>query len=158
MRTVEGDLNGAGMRVALVVCRDNPALADRLLAEAADCLAEHGVDRGDMTAIRVPSAFALPSAVKLAAANPAFDAVIGLGALVMDGNGDGEVAASLVSKGLSAVAMESDTPIGFGLLAADNLKNALAQFRAPGYNPGRSAAAAILEMFNLRRQIDAGIE
>lgn len=152
MKTVEAGLNGAGMRVALVVCRDNPALADRLLAETVDCLAEHGVDRGDMTAIRVPSAFALPPAVKLAAANSAFEAVIGLGVLVMDGNGDGKVAASLVSKGLSAVAMAADTPIGFGLLAADNLENALAQFRAPGRNPGRSAAAAILEMFNLRQK------
>ena len=40
---IEGKLDGAGMRIAIVVARFNSLVTDRLLAGALDALARYGV-------------------------------------------------------------------------------------------------------------------
>jgi 6,7-dimethyl-8-ribityllumazine synthase len=64
MRTVEGNLDGKGLRIALVVSRFNDFISARLLDGALDCLRRHGVADKDMTVVRVPGAFEIPVAAR----------------------------------------------------------------------------------------------
>jgi 6,7-dimethyl-8-ribityllumazine synthase len=68
VKTIEGDLNGAGHKFAIVAGRFNSFVVDSLVAGAIDTLVRHGVKKTDITLIKVPGAFELPTAVRRAAA------------------------------------------------------------------------------------------
>ncbi|HEY5902821.1 MAG TPA: 6,7-dimethyl-8-ribityllumazine synthase, partial [Anaerolineales bacterium] len=79
VRTLEGDLQGQGLKVAVVVSRFNSFITDRLLEGALDALTRHGVLEKDIVVAKVPGAFEIPLGVrKSATAKP--DAVVALGA------------------------------------------------------------------------------
>src|ERR1019366_3630206 len=55
-----GSLEGRGVRVGLACSRFNGGVTTRLLEGALTALAEHGVDRSDVTIAWAPGAFELP--------------------------------------------------------------------------------------------------
>ena len=58
--TLQGQLEGKGIRVALVVSRFNELVTGRLLAGAEDCLERHGCSASDRTVVRVPGSNGCP--------------------------------------------------------------------------------------------------
>ena len=56
-KSVEGDLNGAGHKVGIVVSRFNDFITGRLVDGAVDCLVRHGVKDSDIEVVKVPGAF-----------------------------------------------------------------------------------------------------
>ncbi len=62
--TFQGELRGAGLRVALVVSRFNEPVTTRLLAGARSALERHGVREEDVDVAWVPGAFELPLAAR----------------------------------------------------------------------------------------------
>ena len=67
VRTIEGDLQGQGLKVAIVVSRFNSFITDRLLEGAIDALRRHGVEEKDISVAKVPGSFELPLGVRKAA-------------------------------------------------------------------------------------------
>ena len=63
VKTLEGSLNAAGLRFALVLPRFNEVFGRRLLGAALDCLQRHGARESDLMVARVPGCFELPAAV-----------------------------------------------------------------------------------------------
>ncbi|MGH9281504.1 MAG: 6,7-dimethyl-8-ribityllumazine synthase, partial [Acidimicrobiales bacterium] len=82
MTTLEGQLRGDGLRVALVCSRFNDLVTDRLLAGARDGLRRHGVDDASVAVAWVPGAFELPMAASRLGASGEYDAVVCLGAVI----------------------------------------------------------------------------
>ena len=64
-RSVTGEVDGAGVRVALVCGRFNDLVTQRLLEGALGGLGLHGVREQDVTVAWVPGAFEIPRAVRL---------------------------------------------------------------------------------------------
>src|SRR3989304_3376202 len=60
-RVIEGDLQGQGVKVSLVVSRFNSFITDRLLEGALDALRRHGVEEKGVTGIRGPGSFGVPT-------------------------------------------------------------------------------------------------
>jgi len=54
VRVIEGDLQGQGVKVAIVVSRFNSFITDRLLEGALDALRRHGVEEKGITVVKVP--------------------------------------------------------------------------------------------------------
>src|SRR5262249_24293557 len=79
VRVVEGQLDGKGLRIALVVSRFIDFISERLLAGALDCLRRHGVPVKDLTVARVPGALEIPVTARRLALSRRFEAVICLG-------------------------------------------------------------------------------
>src|SRR4051812_44112456 len=75
-QTIEGDLNSAGARFAIVVSRFNQFITERLLQGALDALHRTGTAEESIEIIRVPGAFEVPIAAREAAMTKRFDAVI----------------------------------------------------------------------------------
>ena len=57
------ELNGAGLRVGLVVARWNPIICEALLEGAVNTLKEKGVKEEDIIVERVAGAYEIPAAV-----------------------------------------------------------------------------------------------
>ena len=152
MRTIEGDLQGQGLKVAIVASRFNGFITDRLVEGALDALRRHGVQEKDITLVKVPGSFELPLAVRRASAGKV-DAVIALGALIRGGTPHFDYLSAEVTKGIAQVTLDSGVPVSFGVLTTDTVEQAIERAGTKAGNKGFEAALSAIEMAKLLRQM-----
>lgn len=150
---IDGYLNGAGMRVAIVVARFNNLVTDRLLDGALDALRRYGVADSDVTVVRVPGSVEIPLAARRLAVGHN-DAVICLGAIIKGGTSHDQYVASIATSGIAAAALETGKPVIFGVLTCDTMEQALDRAGGKAGNKGFDAALTAIEMANLMKGID----
>jgi len=152
VRVIEGDLQGQGVKVSIVVSRFNSFITDRLLDGALDALKRHGVEEKGITVIRVPGAFEIPLGVRRAAGEKV-DAVIALGALIRGGTPHFDYLSAEVTKGVAQVTLETGIPVSFGVLTTDTVEQAIERAGTKAGNKGAEAAQSALEMVSLLRRM-----
>jgi len=152
VRVIEGDLQGQGVKVAIVVSRFNSFITDRLLEGALDALRRHGVEEKGITVVRVPGSFEIPLGVRRAAGQKV-DAVIALGALIRGGTPHFDYLSAEVTKGVAQVMLETGIPVSFGVLTTDTVEQAIERAGAKAGNKGAEAAQSALEMVSLLRRM-----
>lgn len=140
--------DGRGLRVAVVASRFHESVADGLVGGALGALARAGAKTSAIT--RVPGAFELLPAARLAAKGGQCDAVVCLGAIVRGETPHFDYLAQAVSHGLAALAVSSPVPLTFGVLTTDTLAQARARAGKKD-NKGAEAALAAVEMAALAR-------
>jgi 6,7-dimethyl-8-ribityllumazine synthase len=148
--TLEGQLIvPAGARFAIVAARFNTFIVERLVEGAVDALVRHGgaVDR--ITVVRVPGSWEVPVACARLAQSKKFDAIIALAAVIRGGTPHFEYVASEVSKGVAQIALQTGTPITFGVLTTDTIEQAVERAGTKAGNKGFDAAIAAVEMVSL---------
>jgi 6,7-dimethyl-8-ribityllumazine synthase len=151
MPVLEGALEGAGLRICVVVARWNEFVTRRLLEGTERRLGERGVANGDVTVAWVPGAFEIPTAARWAASSGKFDAVICLGAVIRGETAHFEYVAGGAAEGIAAVSRETGVPVIFGVLTVDNVEQALSRCGGKDGHKGEEAAQAAIEMANLRK-------
>ncbi len=152
-KVLEGKLSAAGLRFAVIVSRFNDFISSRLVDGAVDALVRHGADEKEVTLLKVPGAFEIPLVAKKIGESGNYDAVICLGAVIRGATPHFEYVAAEVSKGIAAVALESNIPVTFGVLTTDNLEQAIERAGSKAGNKGYEAAVAAMEMANLFREL-----
>lgn len=152
VRMIEGDLQGQGLKVTIVVARFNSFITDRLLEGAMDALRRHGVEDKDISVMKVPGSFELPLGVRKAAKGKV-DAVIALGALIRGGTPHFDYLSAEVIKGVAQVTLDSGIPVAFGVLTTDTIEQAIERAGAKAGNKGFEAALSAIEMAKLLRQM-----
>jgi 6,7-dimethyl-8-ribityllumazine synthase len=152
VRMIEGDLQGQGLKVTIVVARFNSFITDRLLEGAMDALRRHGVEDKDISVMKVPGSFELPLGVRKAAKGKV-DAVIALGALIRGGTPHFDYLSAEVTKGVAQVTLDSGIPVAFGVLTTDTVEQAIERAGAKAGNKGFEAALSAIEMAKLLRQM-----
>jgi 6,7-dimethyl-8-ribityllumazine synthase len=152
VRMIEGDLQGQGIKVSIVVSRFNSFITERLLDGALDALRRHGVEEKGITVIRVPGSFEIPLGVKRAAGQKV-DAVIALGALIRGGTPHFDYLSAEVTKGVAQVMLETGIPVSFGVLTTDTVEQAIERAGTKAGNKGAEAAQSALEMASLLRRL-----
>ncbi|PYS54192.1 MAG: 6,7-dimethyl-8-ribityllumazine synthase [Acidobacteria bacterium] len=135
-------------RFAIVASEYNSVITDRLIAGAERALKNYE----HVTVVRVPGAFEIPLAAKRAARSQKYDAIVALGCVLRGETPHFEYISSAVSSALEQVALETEIPIGFGILTVDTVEQAMDRSGESG-NKGFEAAVAALEMINVLRQI-----
>lgn len=153
MAVYEGDLIGTGLKFGIVVARFNELLGSRLLSGAQDALVRHGVDAGDIDVAWVPGAFEIPMVARKLVDAGRYDAVIALGVVIRGGTPHFEYVASEVSKGIAKVALDSATPVLFGIITADTIEQAVERSGTKAGNKGWEAAMGAIEMATLMRSL-----
>ena len=154
VRMVEGNLDGKGLRIAVVAGRFNDFIVERLLEGALDCLRRHGVAEKDLTVARVPGAFEIPVAARRLALSRKYDAVVCIGCVIRGETSHYEQVCAEVARGVASVALEAGLPVTFGVLATENLHQAIERAGAKGGNKGWDAALAAIEMVSLFRNLE----
>jgi len=152
VRVIEGDLQGQGVKVTIVVSRFNGFITDRLLEGALDALRRHGVEEKGITVVRVPGSFEIPLGVRRAAGQKV-DAVIALGALIRGGTPHFDYLSAEVIKGVAQVTLETGIPVSFGVLTTDTVEQAIERAGTKAGNKGAEAAQSALEMVSLLRRM-----
>ena len=155
IRTIVGTPAAAGLRVALVVSKYHDFVTDRLQSGALACLEASGVAPRDITVIRVPGAFEIPSAAQHAAAAGGCDAVVCIGCLIRGETPHFEYISSAVANGLTAAASATGIPMAFGVLTTNSVEEALERAGQGKHNKGWEAAAAAVEMATLIARLKA---
>jgi 6,7-dimethyl-8-ribityllumazine synthase len=145
----EGTLDASGMHVAIVASRFNDHVTNPLLEGALDTLHDLGLD--DVPVHWVPGAFEIPLVAQRLA--PACDAVICVGAVIRGETAHFELVAGECAAGIQRVALATDTPVIFGVLATDNLEQAMARAGGGHSHAGSEAARTAVEMVSLLRQL-----
>lgn len=149
------DLDGSGLQVAVVAARWHSEVADALVDGAGRALARCRV--ADPALVRVPGAFELPLVAKVLALEK-YDAVVALGVVVRGGTPHFDYVCRAATEGCLQVALDTGTPIGFGVLTCDTREQALARCGLPGSeeDKGADAALAAVETALLLRRLRQG--
>lgn len=141
------DLDGEGLRVAIVRSRWHPDIIDRLAEGTNRVLAQLGVT--DVEVHSVPGCFEIPLAVKVIVESRTVDAVICLGAVIHHGMAD-DIVTRECARGVQNVQRATGVPVAFGVLSVESHNAALAASDAEGgYNAGEEAAYVAVEMAQL---------
>jgi 6,7-dimethyl-8-ribityllumazine synthase len=133
-------VDGSGLRVAVVAASWHTKVMDAMVESAVRTLEAVHVE--GPTLVRVPGSFELPVvAARLATDH---DAVVALGVVIRGGTPHFEYVCRAVTDGLSRVALDTGTPVGFGVLTCDDEQQALDRAGLPGSSEdkGREAVEA----------------
>lgn len=154
VNTIEGDFTVADARFAIVASRFNGFIVEGLIAGAVDTLRRHGVAEANIDLIRVPGAFEMPLVAQRLAASERYEAIIALGAVIRGATPHFDYVAGECAKGLAAVALDQDLPVGFGVLTTDTIEQAVERAGTKAGNKGVDAALSVLEMVSLLRKLE----
>jgi 6,7-dimethyl-8-ribityllumazine synthase len=151
-----GGEDASRLRFGIVVSDYHPAVAERLLAGALECLAAHRVDPRRVPVFRVPGAFEIPLAASrlLQRRDHGYDALICLGLLVRGETMHFEILAREVCGGVARAAQQSGVPVAFGVLTVENEHQARDRSGRGSSNKGWEAARAAVRMAALYRAMD----
>jgi 6,7-dimethyl-8-ribityllumazine synthase len=152
---LEPKLEAAGKKFAVVVSRFNAFITERLLSGALLALKQTGASDADITIVRVPGAFEIPSAARELALSRKFAAVICLGCLLRGDTLHYDVIANEVTRGIGQSSQETGVPHGFGVLTCDTLEQAIDRAGLKAGNKGYEAALAAIEMAGLHASVKA---
>jgi 6,7-dimethyl-8-ribityllumazine synthase len=138
--------DAGGLSVGVVAARWHTQVMDGLLDGARRALAAYSVS--DVTEVRVPGTFELPVvAAELARTH---DAVVALGVVVRGGTPHFEYVCAAATDGLTRVALDSGTPVGFGVLTCDDDEQALARAGLPGSSEDKGYEATTAALHTAR--------
>jgi 6,7-dimethyl-8-ribityllumazine synthase len=151
--SIEGHLNAAGKRFAIVVSRFNSFITERLLQGALDGLRRAGAENEAIALVRVPGSFEIPSAARTLAETKKYDAIICIGCLLRGDTPHYDVLVNEVTRGIGQSAQETGVPHAFGVLTCETLEQAIDRAGLKMGNKGLEAALAAVEMANLQTAI-----
>ena len=158
MAEFSGSLNGAGRRIAVIASRFNEDIVKKLVDGALEALVKHGVLYDDIDVVWVPGAWELPMAARSILATERYDGLVAVGAVIRGDTAHFDYIAGEASRGLADASVDTETPIGFGVLTCDNDEQAEARAGGAHGNKGWDAALATLEMVDLLNRLDPGDE
>ncbi|MCG8408248.1 MAG: 6,7-dimethyl-8-ribityllumazine synthase [Phycisphaerales bacterium] len=153
-KTISTKLDASNLRFALVVSRFNEFITSRLLSGARDALLRHNATEDNLTEVWVPGSWELPMAAKALAQSGRYDALICLGCVIRGETTHHIHIGGEAAKGLARVSLDTNMPIGFGVLTTDTLEQAIERAGSKAGNKGADAAISAIEMAGLIRKIN----
>ena len=139
------DLDGRGLRIALVQARFNAAITDRLATACIEELRALGVPAAQIRHVHVPGALEIPLALLALAGSEEHDALVAVGCIVRGETYHFELVANESGAGVTRVGLDHEIPIANAILTVENE----AQAWARADEKGRDAARVAVEMANL---------
>ena len=150
MNEMKVDLDGEGLRIAIVQARFNESVGVLQRESCVRELLELGVDGTDILVVTVPGALEIPLTLSQLAETGRFDALIALGAVIRGETYHFEIVSNESAAGISRVALEFHIPIANGVLTTEDDAQAMARAQ----EKGRDCARVAVEMANLLFSID----
>jgi 6,7-dimethyl-8-ribityllumazine synthase len=154
MNRINTDLNGAGMRVAVVASRFNEAIVGPALLACIKRLTERGVADSDVDIVHVPGALEIPLALQMLAnrekeLKPRYDALVALGAVIRGETYHFEVVCNESARGVMDVSLHTGIPVANGILTCNTDEQALSRAAVKG----AECADVAIEMARLKRAV-----
>jgi 6,7-dimethyl-8-ribityllumazine synthase len=140
-------------KIHIIVSEFNNPIPDALLEGSLQAFKDLGINKGNLVITKVPGAFELPLAAKLAAQLPTTDAVICLGAVIRGDTSHYDYVCSETSRGIMQVGLETLKPVIFGLLTTENEEQAHVRSLPNKTNKGYECAMAAMKMIEIKETL-----
>tara|TARA_B100000408_G_C10174026_1_gene171847 strand:- start:60 stop:536 length:477 start_codon:yes stop_codon:yes gene_type:complete len=147
------DLDGKGLKIAVVSARFNEVITRQLVLGAVETLDRYGVDDNDISVAWVPGSFELPVVAKAFAESGEYDAIICLGAVIRGETDHYNMVANQSASGIASVGRETGVPTIFGVLTTENMDQAINRSGGKAGNLGSNSAVAAVETALLIKSI-----
>jgi 6,7-dimethyl-8-ribityllumazine synthase len=148
-----GEPSASGRRFAIVVSRYNESITNKLLSGALETLTSHGVADDALDVAWVPGAWEIPLVAQRFAESRKYAAVLCLGAVIRGETTHDVYINRQVSLSLGKIALDTGTPVLFGVLTCNTLEQAIHRSGGDAGNKGIECAQAALEMASLLEQL-----
>lgn len=159
MNRIKGNLEGAELRIAIVVSRWNSEITEALLAGALRALAACSVPDENITVVEVPGALEIPLAARGLASQARIvqklNAIIALGCVIKGETAHFEHVGRVANDGIAQVSRDYELPVTCGILTAYDFAQARARSGLDEANVGSQAALTAVEAANLLRSFRA---
>lgn len=142
-----------GMKVGIIASRFNSFVVEKLLDGAVDGLVRHGVEAENIDACWVPGAFEIPVVAQKMAMSGKYDAVICVGAVIRGATSHYELVVNETTKGIAQVGLNGGIPVLFGVIATENIEQAIERSGSKAGNKGYECALGAIEMVNVLRML-----
>ena len=153
MNEIIGTFEAKGLKIGIVVSRFNSFLTEQLIKGAVDAFVRHGGEEGDLTLVRVPGAYEIPLAAQKLAAKKEFDAIVAVGAVVQGATAHADLINETTARAFSEISLTTGVPVLDGVVAAENLEQAVERCGTKQGNKGFSAMQSAIEMANLLKRM-----
>lgn len=153
MNSLEENLDGSSLSIAVVVAKFNEFITDKLLEGAIQGLTENGVELDAITVARVPGSFEIPVVAKKMALSGDYNAVICLGSVIKGDTDHYEFVAREAANGIAQIAVSSGVPVIFGVLTTHSMQHALDRAGGRKGNSGHTCAITAIETANMIKEI-----
>jgi len=154
VKEIAGVLDASGLKLGIVVSRFNRAITEKLLEGGVDAFVRYGGKRENLTVLRVPGSFEIPSGAQKLASTSKFDAIVCIGCLIRGETGHFDFLASEVTRGIDEVALKYGLPVTYGVITSDTVEQALNRAGIKYGNKGVDATVAAIEMANAFQQVE----
>lgn len=154
MKVYEGQLDGSGLKIGLVVSRFNDFITARLVDGCMDALRRNGVAEDDVEVAYVPGSFEIPLVARKMAAGGRYDAVVTLGAVIRGSTAHFDYVAGQVARGVATASLETDVPIIFGVITTETIEQAIERAGTRLTNRGFEAGQSAIEMVRVLRELE----
>ena len=152
MKEINGELLAKGLKVSVVVSRFNSFLTEQLVKGAVDAFVRMGGDEKNLTLVRVPGAYEIPVVAQKLAEKGA-DAVVCLGAVVQGATAHAALINGTTSTAFAKISLRTGVPVLDGIVAAENLEQAVERCGTKQGNKGFAAMQSAVEMANVLAKI-----
>ena len=149
----EGELDGSGLTLALVVSRFNDFVTEKLLVGAQEALQRHAVSQHEL--FRVPGCFEIPLVAMRLAQSGRYHAIVCLGAVIRHETDHHLYVAGQAAEGIQRAALDTGVPCIFGVLTCDTAEQALERAGGKRGNKGFEAVESAVRIANLLRGLPA---
>jgi 6,7-dimethyl-8-ribityllumazine synthase len=145
----DNNLNGAGLKIGIVMARFNLPICEALLSACVAELKRLGVADSDMAIANVPGALEVPLVLQTMAQSGCFDALVALGAVIRGDTYHFEVVSNDACRAIMEVQLDTGVPIANGILTCDTDEQAEIRTQPKGSD----CAQAAVEMANLQKAL-----
>ena len=140
-------------RFALVVAEFNEFITTRLSGGAMEAILRHGGKESQVTEVRVPGSFEIPTVATALAKSGKYTAIICLGCVVRGETSHYDHVADGVGRGVAAIGPATGVPTIFGVITADTVEQAIDRAGLKSGNNGWHAACSAIAMANLMSKL-----
>jgi len=154
MKEYKGKLLGTGLKIGIIVSRFNNFVTSKLLSGAIDTLERQGVNNSDIQVYWVPGAFEIPLTLKMVAQKKDLDGIICLSALIRGETSHFDFLSATVTKAINKISTSDNIPVSFGIITADTTEQAMNRAGLKNGNKGSESAMSLIEMINLKKEIE----
>lgn len=152
-KTVQGELDAAGLHFGIIVSRFNQFITDRLLAGALDALKRAGAEESQIEIVRVPGSLEIPIAAKKLAQAGRSEAIICIGCVLRGETSHFDHVCTETARGVQLAQLDTGVPMPFCVLTCDTLEQAIDRAGLKTGNKGFEAGLTAIEMVRLSRKL-----
>ncbi|MCK5460282.1 6,7-dimethyl-8-ribityllumazine synthase [Candidatus Parcubacteria bacterium] len=142
------NLNGKGLKIAIVQARFNQDITKNLLDGALSALKQAGVNDKYIKITKVPGSFEIPLTCQKLARMKKFDGIIALGAIIKGETAHFDYIAKAATDGIMRTMLDYKIPIAFGIITTYTLAQAKKRSVDSKKNSGYGATLSLIETIN----------